>query len=172
MVSIRDINSAWREVDKDFSIFLGPNKVNGIVINSFFCAFDGCRKAKSTASIFFVGWFFASQAEESEYYVGKNGFSKIMRLHMRRRVNWWRCSARYRSTSSALCQKGRQEKESARSRPETRPIGSQGKAYPAHGHQDRHRLCANRGHDCTGTTAHSAPGSSLYPNSLATDSCT
>ncbi len=101
--------------------------------------------------------------QESDRYVGKNGFGKTMRLHLWRRYCRWRGGACHRSAGSPLCKGGIGQQTEAGPRSAQGSKRAQDKAAAAHRYdQDSHDLSGADGGDRRdAATAHS-DAASLY----------
>ena len=104
-----------------------------------------------------------SAVEERRYYVGTDGFGKIMCLHLRRGLDWrWRSTC-IRGTSCPLCEKDVKKAAVAGPGGQAGRACAQNQADAAHRDQDGYRLPAVGRNHRANAAARSRPLASLYP---------
>lgn len=90
---------------RNFPIFLDESRLTQLLLRLSSAFLVHVRNLKRATS-FQIGHPENSKAEESKNYVGTNGFSKIMRMHLRRCADWRRCGSCNRSASCSLYKEG------------------------------------------------------------------
>lgn len=108
-----------------------------------------------------------SAVEERRYYVGTDGFGKIMCLHLRRGPDWRRRSPCFRGTSGPICKENVEKAAVALTRGQTGRTCAQDQADAAHCDQNGYRLSADGRDRCAEPGTHSRSLAALYSSRAA-----